>query len=323
MILVRAFVLVQTMPQHPLIRHLIAVFLMFLSLWAPVCFAEEEPRSLESPGVVVLFDASLRSGAVDIVDLYPTVKRHLEDALGWPVTFKPTVLLMKRRETFQRVAGSSQVAAFAIPGKKLIVIDHSRMVNDPFRIEVTLRHELCHLLLHHYISHDKLPKWLDEGIAQWVSGGIGEFVMEQKASLLNEAVLTGRLIDIRNLSASFPKESGSFSLAYQESRSLVDYIVDKYGTEGILSLMRELQDHDIDRATKRGLSVSFEELEEAWRHHLRARLTWFTFLAHNVYEILFFVGGVIVILGFLRRLSKKRAYMQGEEDHFPDTRKGS
>lgn len=311
-----------TMPQHPSIRPFIAVFSLALSVWASVCLGEEELRSLDSQGVVVFFDASLRSGAEDIVELYPAVRRHLEGTLGWSVAFKPTIFLMKDRERFQRVAASSLVAAFAIPRKNLIVIDHSRMIKDPFRIEVTLRHELCHLLLHHYISHDKLPKWLDEGIAQWVSGGIGEFVMEQKESLLNEAVLAGRLLDIRNLSGSFPREPGSFSLAYQQSRSLVDYIVDKYGTEGILSIIRELQDHDIERAMKRGLSVSFEDLEEAWRHHLRARLTWFTFLSNNVYEVLFFIGGIIVILGFLRRLAKKRAYMKDEDDSFSDGWKG-
>lgn len=311
------------MLKHPLIKPFIVGFLLALSLRVSVCFGEEELRSLESQGVVVVFDASLRSAAENIVALYPTVRAHLENTLEWPVTFKPTVFLMKKRERFQRVAGSSLVAAFAIPRKNLIFIDHSRMIKDPFRIEITLRHELCHLLLHHYLDHDRLPKWLDEGISQWVSGGIGEFLMEQKESRLNEAVLAGRLLAIRDLSRSFPTESGALSLAYQESRSLVDYIVDQYGTEGVLSIIRELQNHDIEEATKRGLSVSFEELEAAWRKHLRGRLTWFTFLANHIYEVLFFFGGVIVVLGFLRRLSKKRAYMQGAEDEFPDARKGS
>ena len=46
-------------------------------------------------------------------------------------------------------------------------------------------------------------------------------------------------------------------------------------------------------------------------------VTWFTWLANNLYEVLFFIGGVIVVLGFLRMLSKKRAYMNGDEDDFP------
>ncbi len=268
--------------------------------------------------MIIFFDASIRPGAVEILELYPRVKKHLEDTLTWPVTFKPNVFLIKKREQFQRAAGSDLVVAFAVPRKGLIVIDHSRMSKDPFRIEVTLRHELCHLLLHHYIGDDNLPKWLDEGLAQWVSGGIGEFLMEDKESLLNEAVLSGRLLDLRDLSYSFPRDPRSFSLAYQESRSLVDYVVDTYGTGGILSIVRELQDHDIEEATRRGLSISLEELEEAWRQQLRARLTWVTFLAGHIYEILFFAGGVIVILGFLRVLAKKRAYMQAGEDDSSD-----
>ncbi len=300
-------------------RPLAKIFLLILYVFPSACLGGEKISSLEGPDVIVLFDESLRSGALEISTLYPSVRTHLEKTFGWPFTFNPTILLVKDRENFQRAAGSSLVVAFAVPHKNLIVIDHSRMIKDPFSIEVTLRHELCHLLLHSYLRRDRMPKWLDEGIAQWVSGGIGEFALEQKESLLNRAVLTGRLLDISGLFSTFPGDAESFSLAYQESRSLVDFIVDQHGREGLVAVLRQLQDHDIEHAVKLSLSISFDELETEWLHHLKARLTWFTWLANNLYEVLFFVGGVILMLGFLRRLSKKRAYMNDGEDDFPDT----
>ena len=263
--------------------------------------------------VVVLFDASLRSAAAEVIRIYPSVTAHLKKTLGWATTFKPTILLTSDREQFQRAARSEFVVAFAVPRRNLMVIDYSRMVKDPFSIEVTLRHELCHLLLHHHIQGDRLPKWLDEGVAQWVSGGIGEFLMEQKESILDAAVLAGNLLDLKDLTRTFPGDRKSLSLAYQESRSIVDYLVDKYGAEGLAGLLSHLQGHEIEEALQIGLSVSLDELQEGWKRHLKERLTWFTFLANHLYEILFFLGGVLVVCAFIRQFLKKRAYMQDEE----------
>lgn len=263
--------------------------------------------------VVVLFDVPLQSAAAEVIRIYPSVTAHLKKTLGWETTFRPTILLTNEREQFQRAARSEFVVAFAVPRRNLMVIDYSRMVKDPFSIEVTLRHELCHLLLHHHIQGDRLPKWLDEGVAQWVSGGIGEFLMEQKGSLLDAAVLAGNLMDLRDLTRTFPGDRKSLSLAYQESRSIVDYLVDRYGSEGLVALLRNLQDHEIEEALQIGLSVSLDELQEAWKHHLAARLTWFTFLANHLYEIIFFLGGLLVVCAFIRQFLKKRSYMQDEE----------
>ena len=164
----------------------------------------QELQSLEKEGVVVLFEESLRKGAEEAADLYPKAKEDLETALPWAVGFKPTILLIKKSETFKRLAGSDLIAAFAVPAKALMVIDYAKMNTGPFTIEATMKHELCHLLLHHQVDNGNLPKWLDEGLAQWVSQGLGEIIINQKKSILNETVLRGQYIRIRTLTKRFP-----------------------------------------------------------------------------------------------------------------------
>ena len=271
---------------------------------------------LHEEEVLVLYEEPLRGAAEEVAQMYPTVRKELEKDLVWGVNFRPTVLLIKDRNTFQRLAGSNLIVAYAVPQKKLIVIDYSKMKTDPFKIEVTLKHELCHLLLHHHIHGEKLPRWLDEGIAQWVSGGIAELLMYRKGSVLDAAILSGKYIRIRALTNRFPRERKSLTLAYEESKSLIEYIVRQYGRDGILMVLGYLKDGDeVDQAILKGLSISFDELEEKWLYDLKKRTTWITYLINHLYEILFFIAAVILILSFIRVLMKKRAYKYEEENN--------
>ena len=59
--------------------------------------------------------------------------------------------------------------------------------------------------------------------------------------------------------------------------------------------------------------VLLDELQRRWQTHLKKRITWFTYLASNLYGILFFLAGLITVAGFVRMAIKKRQYGQEEE----------
>lgn len=271
--------------------------------------------ALREKDVIVLFEEPLRIPAEEVASLYPVLKKELEHTLTWRVNFRPTIVLIKERETFQRTAGSDLIVAFAIPERNLMVIDHSKMRTHPFSIETTLKHELCHLLLHDHISKDNLPRWLDEGVCQWLSDGIAEIIMSQKKSVLDEAILSGRYISIRALTSRFPRDKRFLMLAYEESKSLVEYMISSFGKEGVVSVLNSLKDGaEMDVAISQGLSISLDELEERWHLHMKRKITWATYLINHLYEILFFLAALAVIYGFIRRLKKKRAYRDEEEE---------
>jgi len=275
---------------------------------------------LQKKDVIVLFQEPLKAAADEVADIYPAVKTRLENIFKWKINFVPTILLIKDAKTFQKMAGSSYIVAFAMPHKNLMVIDYSKMRTHPFSIEITLKHELCHLLLNHYINREKLPKWLNEGIAQWVSGGIGELILSENRSLLDGAILSGKYINIRALKDRFPRDRKSLILAYEESKSLVEYIISKHGNDGILMILKHLKDGDEpDVAIFKSLSISIDELEKGWYTYHKKRISWFTYLTNNLYGILFFLSALILIYGFIRRLMQKRAYERYEEenDHYP------
>jgi hypothetical protein len=292
--------------------------LLLLIVVSPRAIHGQTTQVLGTKDVVVLFEETLRPGAEEVAEIYPALRDELEEVLEWRLDFRPTVLLVKEEETFQRIAGNRLVVAFAVPEKDLMVVDYSKMTMDPFSIEVTLKHELCHLLLYHYVGGRDLPKWLDEGIAQWVSGGIAEIMMDKRRSVLKGAVLSRRTIGIRALAERFPGEKYSLSLAYEESKSLVDYIIRQFGMEGVLSMLDHLRDgNNPDEAVGKGLFISLDELEERWLHDLKKSTVWFAYVINYLYEILFFMAALILIYGFIRVFMKKRAYMHEEDEH-PD-----
>jgi hypothetical protein len=276
---------------------------------------------LQNEEVVIQFEKPLENAAKEVADIYTAVKAELENTFKWRLDFRPTVILIKDSKTFQKIVESSLIVAVAVPQKNLIVIDNSKMNVHPFTLEITLKHELCHLMLHHHISEGNLPKWLNEGIAQWSSGGIAEIIMGESRDVLKQASLSGEFISLRGLTDKFPEDERAVLLAYEESKSIVEYITREFGASGLLQVLNHLKNgYDVDAAIFKGLSVPFYELENRWHDYLQKRTTWFTYFSNNLYNVLFFLAGLILTYGFIRFLLKKKAYKDEGEDNIEDFR---
>jgi hypothetical protein len=311
------------MAPGPTIRrayHLLAAFLAAAAVvFAGTSLRAEDFLVIEENSVAVLFDPSLKVPAEEVAGMYPGVRAELEHALGWGLNLRPTVILIRDRHMFEGMAESPITVAFAIPKKSLIVIDQSRMNTHPFTLRNTLKHELCHLMLHDRVRN--VPRWLDEGISQWVSDGLGDIVMDQKRSLLNRAALRGGIMPIRSLSNRFPGTRDGLVLAYEESKSFVAHMVSVYGKDGLLDIIERMKrGEDAETAVSSALSTPFDAIEGKWRDSLRKRVTWFTFLSYHLYDILFGLMALISIAGFIRVWLKKRSYRDGEDEDssFPD-----
>jgi len=190
-------------------------------------------NTLANERVIVRFDGPLHNPAGEVLRVYPLIQEELLKNLGWKTAFRPEVVLVKDSVSFRRISGSDLVTAIAIPQKDRIVIDYSKMNVRPFTLEATLKHELCHLELHHHIPGGKLPRWLDEGTCQWVTGGLAEIMTYGNRSTLRAATLSGRLISVERLSESFPVDGKDLILAYEESLSIVEYIEKEFGASGV------------------------------------------------------------------------------------------
>ena len=275
-----------------------------------------QPLMLKTEEMVVVYEAPLASAAGEVVRIYPKLKQELEEFFGWNLDVRPQVVLIDNTLSFRKLTRNKLFVAFAVPDKDLIVIDYSRMNTRPFTLSVTLKHELCHLLLHRHISSQNLPKWLDEGVCQWVSDGIGEIFVNKGWSGLDSAVMTGRIIPLKRLTDYFPRDGASLILAYEQSKSVINYVDRQYGYHAIMEILEFLKNGEtVETALLSSLAISPQQLEAEWLDDFESTPRWMVFLASHMYSILFFLAAVLTILGFIRhRIRRKKIYEEWEEE---------
>ncbi len=270
---------------------------------------------IEDQALMIHYASGLASAGKEVSNIYPAIRAELESAFGLAIDFNPTVILMNDQAAFRKQVGSDHFAAYARPQKQRIVIDYSKMATRPFNLDMTLKHELAHLLLHRHIPTDRLPKWLDEGLAQWASGGFAEILINRDGGLLRKAGLSGQLIPLKNLDHAFPEEKTALLLAYEQSKSIVSTIDENYGADALRQILTSLQGGDeIEAAFEKNLGVSVGTLEKDWQKQLKNELAWWVYLGGNLSLFLFSLAGVVTALGFVRFWIKKRNYIDDEEE---------
>jgi hypothetical protein len=264
-------------------------------------------------GLAIVGD-SPRLPARQLQKAYPGIKIDIETALGWKLLSQPKVLLIADREVFEKMTGSPFISAFAVPSQHLIVMLVSSESSHQYVLNETFKHELCHLLLHDHISEVLLPRWLDEGICQWVSGSLGEIVMGRGVAAWGMDIAR-HPIPLEQLTERFPQDKGKLLLAYEQSRRFVEYLTAHYGKQSLLAILQHLkQGDDIDRAVLATLSKSLKSLHQEWLEEFRNRNVWFIWASQHLYEILFFLGAILTVLAFVRLAIRKRDYSAEHED---------
>jgi hypothetical protein len=275
-------------------------------------------RTLEAPGIAVHFENPRDEGAREVLRLYPSVKDQLARALQLRQEFQPEVFLIRDHETFTMMTGSDIVVAFADPTRQAIVIDYSRIAAHPINLGPILKHEFCHLLLHAHVRSD-LPTWFDEGVCQWVTGGVEEIFTGESRPVLWETAAAGRLLSLQSLSIRFPEDKYGKVLAYEESKNIIEYTDKKYGAESVVRIVKLLgEGKSMDDAIRDTLGVTMAELETNWAMHLSKKFILVVYLTNNIYEILFFIASMATVAGavkiVIRRMGRRRLEEKEEED---------
>jgi hypothetical protein len=286
-------------------------FIIFLGAMPLPAFAIDFV-SIRSDQTVIFFEKPLHSLAVELHGIYPEIKSDLEQLTGWRIDFTPTFLLVSHNN-FLSMVESKNLVAFAVGQGYQIIIDSSLMNMNPFSLSVTAKHELAHLLLHHKINRTHLPRWLDEGFAQWASDGISEVITGNR-TFLTHAVVQRNLIPLHVISYYFPKDETYMILAYEQSKSLVEFIQRKFGAASLLNILNQMANGDsIDDAVLKNLSISLDALEDQWHKDLTSRKMWFYYVSTYLYPILFFLAAVLAVIGFIRYKIRRKRWAEDEE----------
>ncbi len=127
-----------------------------------------------------------------------------------------------------------------------------------------IAHELSHLFIGQatFSCYTRAPSWLDEGLATRAEGPL----RPEFQSLLGSAIARDDLFTVRALRAAFPTAPAEASLAYAQSASLVDYLLEHFGADRMAIFLEALREGlTDDAALHRAYGFDQEGLYARWR----------------------------------------------------------
>lgn len=112
------------------------------------------------------------------------------------------------------------------------------------------------------------PTWLDEGLATY---GEGTLSPDYQAAL-NYAINNNLLISVRSLSSPFSAIPEQAYISYAESNSIVAFLIEEYGKDRMLELLRVFQQGSgYDEALQQVYGFDQDGLDVLWRQSLGLR----------------------------------------------------
>ena len=153
-------------------------------------------------------------------------------------------------------------AAVAIPGLHRIVIPREGPRRSRGWTEArVLQHEWAHLGLNQFLPGLQIPRWFDEGYAEWASGGWNP----TEGWRLRVAMAMGRTPQLDSLVLDWPRDRDRAELAYLLSATAVEYLMVESGERGMewiaeLPSTQSVRDH-LDALLDFALSAGIPILE--------------------------------------------------------------
>jgi hypothetical protein len=207
-------------------------------------------------------DQSFAERALEIGD---RAIQQAEQLLGVTETEKVDFFIYDSEDAFRAALGPGtreNVGGTAVSSIRTLfgLIEPSDINSDWVQILVT--HELTHLVFNTATDnpYNLPPRWLNEGLAVYLSEGNARSEEQQVRSAVND----GTIIPLEGLGGLFPTGDG-FALAYAESVSAVSYLVDTFGQDALVALIRSYADGVTDdQAFSSAIGKDLRAFDDAW-----------------------------------------------------------
>ncbi|MCP4422431.1 MAG: hypothetical protein GY805_37960 [Chloroflexi bacterium] len=132
----------------------------------------------------------------------------------------------------------------------------------------TVRHELAHLVIGQFgrsCVGGSRPTWLNEGLAVFAEGEPSDTIQQDLA----DGIENNQFEPVRSLNGAFSSHGPEAGIAYSQSYSVVDFLLDSYGQEKMQQILLTLAAGDgYDEALEAVYGFNVDGLELAWRKSL-------------------------------------------------------
>lgn len=192
---------------------------------------------------------------------------------------------------------------------QIVELDISDARMDYWLNEV-VPHEISHLYFFQATNREQAnpPNWLDEGLAGYNESSNHRFDW----ILVKDAIRQKKLVPLFDLREEFKGNDEQVALAYAESMTAAEYLVDTYGEQGLNNLFSSYQEGKTsDEAFQLAFGRTVSDVETDWEAWAREKPDIFSmgFLISLFFVGAYFVGGCLslfMIIGLIIFLSRTK-----------------
>lgn len=256
------------------------------------------------------FTEAQRSAALDLADWLEEKVPTVSQVVGHELGERTNLYLFPTYEEFEEVSGGELdpwVVGLAVPHRRLIWLPPQRSRAE-FR--VVALHEWAHVAWQAAVGEAESPPWLHEGVAKYLSR---DFTLADRR-LLEQAAASGTLLSLEELNEGFPHDAARASLAYAESYTFVDFLLQRFGPEALGRLARPMRTGcSLEEAVEQALGVDLLAFQAEWFAHLRQ--TYRRQALWGSLELVIFAAmALLTLMAFLQGLRLRWARWERLED---------
>jgi len=227
--------------------------------------------------------------------------------------YKPSIYVLNDISEFNRLIRGripDWGAAAAFPQRKLIAVKSPETFPIGKSLNELLPHEYSHLLLHKRTGFKHSPRWLDEGLAMYIS-----FEWGWSDNLaLSRAGTFGQFLSLKEIEKLNRFKSPRAQIAYAQSYLAVEYLIREYGTNTLNILLDNIAlGKSMDEAMNNSIGGSYKEFEKEYRDYLSERYNLTSLFMDTSY---FWIAMAVIVVaaGFVRYKKRRQYYRKWEAE---------
>ena len=191
------------------------------------------------------------------------------DQVAWLWDKRCQIYLYPDRQAYRQATGAPAWSGGFVNYQRRMV--YSYLGASSF-LEQILPHELAHIVFREFVGFDngRIPRWLDEGVAQYAEVGRREETWE----VMRQGLVQGIYIPLEQLNSLRlgHASGGNAQVFYTQAATLVQFFLAAYGPRRFIDFCSNLRDgYSVERALSFATAsriASLGALEDAWRTFL-------------------------------------------------------
>lgn len=270
-----------------------------------------EPTPIERSYVSYFLDNPSFLSEVDSALVTARAKLHM--LLRDTIDYKPSLYLVGDLGRFAELVGGKFPdwgAAAAIPSRGRMVIKSPDRLSTFRPLSELVMHEYAHLALADRLGVREAPRWLDEGLAMYVSleWGWSNNLAMSKAAVFRQFVSLSEIDRVNRFNSSRAE------LAYAQSCLAVKYFIDQYGINALNMMLDEIvRGKPLDTALMASTGSTLAGFEEEFHEFLTQRYNILS-LFMDTFWFWIALAFIVVIGGFLSFRRRRAYYRKWEEE---------